>query len=105
MSHSPAAASPSRADVAAPDRHRKRGVEALQIAELSRPRQVHGRQIDRFEMQPIRDHQLDVVLPAGSDHLPAFVDGDRQRLLHKTCTPARAARIVYSACMELGSAM
>ena len=59
-------------------------------------RQLDRVEIDRLEVQPIRDHQLDVVRPARGDHLPAFLDRDRHRLFaqHVDAGPGGANRVL-----------
>jgi hypothetical protein len=44
-------------------------------------------QVDIVEVQPVGDHQLDVVAPARLDHLLALADGDCHRLLAEHVHP------------------
>ena len=53
----------------------------------------------------VRDHQFDAVLVAGVDHCSHSSAVTAIGFSHRTCTPARAARTVYSACSEFGSAI
>ena len=56
-------------------------------------------------MQPVGDHQLDAAGAARLDHPLALSAVTAIGFSHSTWTPAAAARIVYSACIEFGSAM
>ena len=68
-----------RADVARVDLHREGRVEKPRIADLARLHDLDRAEIGFLEMQPVGDHQLDVVLLAGVDHPLAFVRGDGHR--------------------------
>ena len=78
----------------------------LGVADASATHELDGLQVDLLEVQPIRDHQLHAMLvgrprSSRSQSLAVTAIG----FSHSTWTPAAAARIVYSACIELGSAM
>jgi len=55
-------------------------------------------------VQSVRVIALPSLCDLSGDHLTTLLNGHRHRLFTQHSTPARAALIVYSACMEFGRA-
>ena len=68
-----------RTNVAGANRHRKRRIEELERSELPASRDVDGRKVEPLEMEPVRDHQLDLRFATRGDHLSTFLNRDRHR--------------------------
>ena len=79
-------------------------LNGLHLAECAVTNELNGPQVGGLVVAAIGDHELDVGGLAGGDHGLASATLVAMGFSQRTCLPALAARMVYSACMELGSA-
>ena len=78
--------------------------DGLDLTQRAVANEFDGAEVGGLVVAAVGDHELDVGGFAGGDHGSQSATVVAMGFSQRTCLPALAARMVYSACMELGRA-